>query len=238
MARPAPDSESRLPASLGLPAGIRVFSLAAIAAEPWRNGGGQTRTVAAASAQGEVLWRVSAADIAVEGDFSTFVGMVRTAVLMRGDGLVLQLPDQTLRLPQVGAVARFDGEAPVRARLAQAPAQLWNVMTRRDVVCADTVVLGEGAWPLPAFETAVVGVLAGRVAVRALDAAPPLCVLSPGEGLVCSDASTSLLLEPAGEGGGPPCWVHTTLRMASGAQGWCDQQPIQVRASGKAMPKR
>ena len=139
-----------------LPPGVRLFTLEEIDSEPWRNGGGRTRTVAASRLRGELVWRISAADIDADGDFSAFDGMDRTAVLMRGEGLALRLTDQTLRLPRVGTVVRFPGEVPVRARLAGAPARLWNVMVRRGLAQVDTQVLGVGSMPVLPGETVVV----------------------------------------------------------------------------------
>lgn len=201
-----------------LPPGVRVFTLEEIDSEPWRNGGGRTRTVAASSLRGELVWRISAADIDVDGEFSAFDGMDRTAVLMRGEELVLRLTDQTLRLPRVGTVVRFPGEAPVRARLAGTPARLWNVMVRRGLAQVDTQVLRAGSMPVLPHETqeaVVVAVLSGRVQVRALDSRRLLRVLSAGQGLVCSGAHESLMLvglaaiDALDEA---PCWVRSALQ--------------------------
>jgi environmental stress-induced protein Ves len=200
-----------------LPPGVRLFTLEEIDSEPWRNGGGRTRTVAASSLRGELVWRISAADIDADGDFSAFDGMDRTAVLMRGEGLALRLTDETLRLPRVGTVVRFPGEVPVRARLAGAPARLWNVMVRRGLAQVDTQVLGMGSIPVLPGEAqeVVMVVLSGRVQVRALDSRRLLRVLSAGQGLVCSGSRAGLMLvglaaiDALDEA---PCWVRSALQ--------------------------
>ena len=197
-----------------LPSGVRLFTLEEIDSEPWRNGGGRTRTVAASRLRGELVWRISAADIDADGDFSAFDGMDRTAVLMRGEGLALRLSDQTLRLPRVGTVVRFPGEVPVRACLAGAPARLWNVMVRRGQAQVDTQVLGVGSMPVLPGETVLV-VLSGRVQVRAPGSGELLGVLSAGQGLICSGSRACLMLvglaaiDALDEA---PCWVRSALQ--------------------------
>ncbi|WP_028223444.1 HutD/Ves family protein [Paraburkholderia oxyphila] len=136
-----------------------------LVASPWKNGGGVTREIAVAyvpkavpnSAPGAALdafaWRVSVADVAQAGPFSRFEGVARTLVLLEGAGMVLDEMAADGGAPSGGApsggalvrthtltraldVARFDGEAPIDARLVDGPTRDFNLMVRRDAARA------------------------------------------------------------------------------------------------------
>ena len=67
---------------MAMPQGWRRLALADLPREPWRNGAGWTRPVARAEADGsgggELLWRVSLAEISQAAPFSRFPGLDRT----------------------------------------------------------------------------------------------------------------------------------------------------------------
>ncbi len=114
-----------------------------LVASPWKNGGGVTREIALGSgADGSpaaFAWRVSVADVAQAGPFSRFEGVARTLVLLEGAGMVLDEAGESVRthtLAKVLDVARFDGEAPISARLIDGPTRDFNLMVRRDVARA------------------------------------------------------------------------------------------------------
>lgn len=65
---------------------MRRVSIASIAPERWRNGGGLTRTVASQGGD----WRVSIAEVARDGPYSRFEGIARISVVLRGHGVVLR----------------------------------------------------------------------------------------------------------------------------------------------------
>ena len=195
-----------------LPAGLRRFALADIPPEPWRNGGGLTRTVAAGHSGAALQWRVSAADIARDGDFSVFDGVDRQAVLMRGAGLRLQGPHDRWVFHEAGDLHRFPGETPLRASLGSGPARLWNVMVARDLAWAE-VRVDELAHtvevPAPGADVmAVVVVLEGLLQVS-VGGESELLTLSEDEGLVMSNPSPSIDLRPLTA---RTRWIHTALR--------------------------
>lgn len=201
-----------------LPAGVQRFALADLPTEPWRNGGGQTRTVAAAHVGARLRWRVSAADITQPGPFSVFDGVDRTAVLMRGPGLALQGPlehptvagaPQRWAFEGVGALARFPGELPLWATPGPGGvARLWNVMVERGSLRADVQVHRADGGRLDQGVVGVLVVLEGRLDVG-LDAALPLLTLGPEEGLLLCDLSQPLVLQAPH---GPAQWVTTSFR--------------------------
>src|SRR5438552_17287299 len=106
--------------------GWQKFRLEEIPAEPWYNGGGITRTIAADVVGGDFIWRVSAADIAQSGAFSVFPGIDRAAVVIRGQGLWLCGAALQVARRQSGDLAESPGDAPMRAALNRGPARLWR----------------------------------------------------------------------------------------------------------------
>ncbi|MFM0322447.1 HutD/Ves family protein [Caballeronia glebae] len=112
---------------------IRADSLAPT---PWKNGGGLTREIAA-EPQGVSLdafeWRLSLADVASDGAFSTFAGVDRVLVLLDGAGMRLtQAHGGVHVLDAPLAIAHFAGETPIHATLIDGPTRDFNVMVRRD----------------------------------------------------------------------------------------------------------
>lgn len=100
--------------------------------EPWRNGRGVTRTVAADAAAGtDWRWRVSVADLSGSAPFSRFAGVDRSAVLVYGTGLELAVDGNSQVLGRLGQQVDFGGESDVQAATPSGPVRLWNVMTRR-----------------------------------------------------------------------------------------------------------
>lgn len=93
-----------------------------IVAEPWQNGGGMTRVVAAHDAG----WRVSIADIDQDGTYSRFSGTARQSALLRGTGLTLASDHDTLTLVD-DAVITYDGGASWHASLHAGAVQAFNV---------------------------------------------------------------------------------------------------------------
>lgn len=67
-----------------------VLRAAARTAEPWKNGGGRTWQVDAAPLpDGTFGWRVSIAEIASSGPFSSFPGVARVITVIDGPGITL-----------------------------------------------------------------------------------------------------------------------------------------------------
>jgi environmental stress-induced protein Ves len=190
-----------------LPAGVQRFALADLTPEPWRNGGGYTRPVAATQVGARLRWRVSVADITQPGPFSLFDGIDRTAVLLQGPGLALQGPRERWVFEGVGAVARFPGELPLHATPgAEGSARLWNVMVERSVLRADVRVHRADAGTLAAARSALLVVIDGALGLR--DGATPLLTLGPEEGLLLSDLAAPLSLHSLQ---GPAHWIVTTF---------------------------
>lgn len=109
---------------------------------PWRNGAGTTRELAAATdPAGELLWRISVADLDRGSAFSTFPDTDRLFVALGPLRLTVDGADRVL---QAGDQMRFDGEAAVTATVA-APTRALNVMTRRGRFHAEVTLHTRGS---------------------------------------------------------------------------------------------
>ncbi|MDH6109091.1 environmental stress-induced protein Ves [Kitasatospora sp. MAP12-15] len=131
---------------------------------PWRNGGGLTREVAAAP---DGSWRVSLAEVAADGPFSTFPGLDRVLTVVEGAGLELTVGDRPpAPVPPLHPFP-FPGELPTTGRLIDGPVTALNVMAAHGLPV--TVELsGAGAVlvsPAPGAVALVVA-LAGHDAVQ------------------------------------------------------------------------
>ncbi|OYQ31715.1 hypothetical protein CHU95_21515 [Niveispirillum lacus] len=97
---------------------------------PWKNGGGETTTVAVfpeGAGLSDFDWRISIARVDGDGPFSAFPGIDRTLTLLTGGSLALNghvlTPDS--------APFAFDGALPMQALVTGGPVHDLNVMTRR-----------------------------------------------------------------------------------------------------------
>lgn len=104
-------------------------------AMPWKNGRGTTLQLAI-SPKGAGLedfaWRISSAQVVMDGAFSSFPGVDRSLAVLAGNGLRLQREDGRIEtLHSGGAVAVFAGEEAIDAQLLDGPITDLNLMTRR-----------------------------------------------------------------------------------------------------------
>lgn len=179
---------------------------------PWLNGGGMTAEVAAcppgADAGSDFVWRVSFADVAGSGDFSTFSGVDRVITLIEGPPMTLELPGETTVLRPLEPYS-FDGGLPVVCTVS-GPTRDLNVMTRRGRASAtvEVVQLRQGEAPMQAeggVEKAPVTLLLAALAGSAhVTAAGMTALLAPGD-VITTDEAVSI------EGEGSIAVIHLTL---------------------------
>lgn len=115
---------------------------------PWKNGGGSTTELAifpAGASLDNFIWRLSTAQVAVDGPFSCFPCIDRTLAVLSGAGLVLHtkaeqgiMPSGAVHLTQNSEPYCFAGELAVEAELPEGSVSDLNMMTRRDV-CTHTM---------------------------------------------------------------------------------------------------
>ncbi|MFE5119078.1 HutD family protein [Streptomyces sp. NPDC056669] len=139
----------------------------------WKNGGGLTREVAAdASGAGmeDFVWRVSLADIARSGPFSSFAGVDRIITLVDGAGMELIVDGVPHTIADAYKPFSFRGDAVTDCRLLSGPAVDLNVMTRRTRATAHVRMAREGFSVVPRTGVLVLVIaLTGTVGVEESD---------------------------------------------------------------------
>jgi uncharacterized protein len=101
---------------------------------PWKNGGGTTAEIASfpeGSGFETFGWRISMADVETDGPFSTFPGIDRTLIVLRGGGLELDVEGASMILDEPSSKLSFSGDDATVGRLLSGPIRDLNVMTRR-----------------------------------------------------------------------------------------------------------
>lgn len=147
----------------------RVVRSDEVAPQPWANGGGTTRELLVAD---DGAWRVSLADVATEGPFSSFPGRRRLLTVVEGTVLEL-LVDGVSHVVEPQRPFAFSGDDEVVARLPEGPVRALNVVADPAVSPHVTVLeLGRGS-ALPLADDQAAYVLTGPDA-RSL-------VIGPGE---------------------------------------------------------
>ncbi|WP_442110432.1 HutD/Ves family protein [Pseudomonas sp. NUPR-001] len=86
---------------------------------PWKNGGGSTEEIARDAGEGleGFGWRLSIADIAESGGFSSFAGYQRIITVLEGEGMRLHVDGQATRPLQPFDAFAFGGESQVSCTL-------------------------------------------------------------------------------------------------------------------------
>jgi environmental stress-induced protein Ves len=140
---------------------------------PWKNGGGTTTEIwKAASPAGEMLWRLSIADVASDGPFSEFPGIDRWIMVISGKGMELTIDGMgTKRLDRPFVPLSFPGDAKTDCRLIDGPIRDFNFMIARSFGKGSLQVLTLAAGmaaPLGA-NTAALHVLRGSIEIETND---------------------------------------------------------------------
>jgi uncharacterized protein len=102
---------------------------------PWKNGGGTTTEIMiwpeGATVATGFDWRVSMADVASDGPFSSFPDHYRALLILNGNGLGLTIADdpEFILGPDDDTIV-FEGATPISVRLVDGPVRDFNVMYR------------------------------------------------------------------------------------------------------------
>ena len=123
-----------------------LIALDAIAPQPWKNGAGLTREIAASPAGGaDFDWRISVAEVSRDAPFSAFPGVDRCIVLLRGAGMVLREHGGAWlhRLDETLQPFSFSGDDKLDARLIDGANSDLNVMVRRGRYRSEVAVVRE-----------------------------------------------------------------------------------------------
>ncbi len=133
-----------------------TIDLRELESRPWKNGAGVTRELAVAPAGaslGDFDWRISVAEVARDAPFSTFDGVDRCIVLLRGAGMRLHGVDERIDERLDGRRHRplwFRGEVPLHASLIDGACSDLNLMLRRARFRADVTAHADTAQGGPA----------------------------------------------------------------------------------------
>ncbi|MDH7454091.1 HutD family protein [Luteimonas composti] len=102
----------------------------------WKNQLGWTREIHAEPRADAWRWRISIAELDGDAGFSTFPGVQRELVLLRGEGLRLRFDDgESVVLLPPHQRLRFDGARDVSGE-PRGHCEVFNLMWRRDVATA------------------------------------------------------------------------------------------------------
>ena len=108
---------------------------------PWANGLGTSYEVASdRNADGEWTWRVAIAPVVLDGPFSVMPGVDRELVVIEGNGMVLNVDDESVKC-MPGQVVRFSGDSVTIARLLDGPTVDLGLMTVRGSVTGSMLVV-------------------------------------------------------------------------------------------------
>ena len=98
----------------------------------WKNGAGWTRELLVWPEPVEWALRISVADIETDGPFSSFPGVDRYFAVLNGEGVVLGVDGEEIRLDSQSALHCFKGEADTQCRLLGGATRDFNLMLRRE----------------------------------------------------------------------------------------------------------
>jgi hypothetical protein len=176
------------------------------APQPWRNGGGVTRELLAWPSAADWRVRVSVADIASDGAFSSYPGVRRWFMVLKGAGVELRVDGLAHHLTRNDEPFAFDGAAPCHCRLIDGPTTDLNLMLRG---ASGTVHLaGDGVpWSPGATHCGLFTAVAGRCddGTHAFDMPPyALAWFDPAPPVLCFTAAG----RPAGA---TAWWLAATL---------------------------
>ena len=174
------------------------FDLRDIRPQPWKNGAGLTREIAASPPEagaGVFDWRISIAEVERDGPFSAFPGIDRSIVLLRGGGMLLASADGRLahRLDRPHQPFSFPGDLALAATLLAGPTTDFNVMAHRGAWRAEVVPI-DGAAELAGGDAGLLLCSTGEWLVEGQVPAEP--ALGPLQGLLWRQGMPETAVRP------------------------------------------
>jgi environmental stress-induced protein Ves len=109
-----------------------IVPLAEAKQQMWRNGGGMTRELLTRNQPGSIDWqyRISVAQVNVDGPFSHFESTQRHFCVLSGSGVALTVDGALHRMTENSDAFSFSGEAQVECSLIDGPTSDLNFMVR------------------------------------------------------------------------------------------------------------
>ncbi len=130
------------------PVNVVLVSAASCPAQPWRNGGGLTRTLLVWPGEDGWRLRISRADVTTDGPFSSYPGVTRWFAVLRGAGVALTMEGVRRELRPDSEALCFDGAAAPDCVLLDGATQDLNLMTRGASACM-TSASADQPWQEP-----------------------------------------------------------------------------------------
>jgi uncharacterized protein len=121
---------------------MRIVRMSDLKTAPWKNGGGVTREIAVGRIGHQLAWRLSMADVASDGPFSRFEGLVRILTVVEGNGMDL-ISAERQQAAVYGLPVRFDGALGIESKLRDGPLRDLNLMFN-PMLCEGAVTLLKG----------------------------------------------------------------------------------------------
>jgi environmental stress-induced protein Ves len=109
---------------------VEIIRYASLKSTPWANGGGITAQIAAGPDPKNWDWRVSLAEVAKAGPFSSLPGVDRIITIVDGDLIALTVDGVEQALEKYRPF-RFSGDSETSAALPTGTLKDLNLMTRR-----------------------------------------------------------------------------------------------------------
>ncbi len=179
----------------------------AVAAQPWRNGGGLTRELLAWPSPEHWVIRISVADVAANGPFSRFAATQRWFAVLEGGGVELTVDGIAQHVRRGDPPACFSGEAATTCRLLDGPTRDLNLMLRNATGGMQRVDDGS-AWRPEASQCGLFAAVSGRCSAdrRSFD-------VTAGSLLWFAPAPDALLfVSREGRRESPGWWIAATPR--------------------------
>lgn len=180
----------------------RVLGAADFTPMPWRNGRGTTIELAREDdASGEMLWRLSSADVVEAGDFSLFPGIDRILMLTEGAGFDLDFGEHGRVAPvEPLTPVQFSGDWTTRAENVRGASRDLNVMVARDRATAAVTLHGEAGRTVALADRTLFLALAGSFVVAIGDEEfalhkSQLMISSAASGQSAATSGSGLLLQ-------------------------------------------
>ena len=160
---------------------------------PWANGRGSTLELARREeADGQLIYRLSVADVVEAGPFSRLPGIDRHLMLIEGDGFDLMLDGKSSAVLPLMPVA-FSGDAAVEAVDIRGPSRDFNVMTARGIAAA-TVSVHHGGVRHQCADTTFGYVVSGAFSCKGVVVGEAGLVVAEGEGMIDISGDGCLVL--------------------------------------------
>jgi len=153
---------------------MRIVSSDQFRTSRWKNGGGLTHEIAKEEDTLGLVWRLSVAEVASDGPFSSFPGLTRILTVIDGAGLDLVHADGTIKALPLTPV-RFSGALPIEGRLIGGKILDFNAIFDETKVKASVAVLrsGDGFTPeIKACGQRVLYCIAGEMQIEGQHVAP------------------------------------------------------------------